>query len=179
VRSRGALNGGLFSGRWRSSGVGVLHLDGGVGGGSIFGVVGDVEAFDKHSGEIVDVFAGFLAALFQEKELAEVTEGGGAARGDAVSSQGAENGGEGGVNLVLGGRIAGERFEVDVFVALGRLGLTGFLELAVGAAEAVELADGREAAVAAIGIGKLAKVEVSAGSFRSHGQSIFLFYISV
>ena len=73
-----------------SQGVGVLRLGGLVGGRDGFWIVGEVETFGEEAREIVDVIAIFLAALLQKKKLAEIAEGGGAARGNTVGGQGAE-----------------------------------------------------------------------------------------
>jgi len=109
-------------------------------------------------GEVVGVLAGLLAAFGEEEELGEVAESGGAAGGDAVGGQGAEDAGHGAVNVVFGGRIVLEEadFEEEVFVVLG--GGAGFEDGAVGAAVAVEGRDGGHAAAASIGKNKVAKV---------------------
>lgn len=149
------------------------------GGGAVFGVISVFDGFDKGAGEIAEVFAVLLAALFHEEQLAEIAESGGAAVGDTVGCQGAEDHGKRGVNFSLGRWIVGEGLQVDVIIVLRGRGLAGFLELAVRATEAVKLADGRKAAVAAIGIFKLAKVEVGIGAFRSHAISVLYMYILV
>lgn len=137
-----------------------------------FGVVGDVEGFDQDAGEVVEIFAIFAsAALLQHEELAEIAEGGGAARGDAVLAEGAEDLGEGGANFLLGGRIGGEDGEGggDVLIVLGGRALLEFLELAVGAAEAVEAGSDGEATVAAVGVFKFTEVVGRFGAFDGHG----------
>jgi len=156
-----------------------LRLGSGRSGGTVFGVVGVLNSFDKSAGEIAEIFAILFAGLLHKEELAEVAEGGGAAVGDAVRGKGAEDDGESGVHLGLRGRIIGERFQVNVVVVLGGGRLPGFLELAMGAAEAIKFTHGRETAVAAIGVFKQAKVEVGVRTFRSHGASLLLRYIVV
>lgn len=54
-------------------------------------------------GEVVGFLAGLLAALGGEQELGEVTEGGGAAAGDAVGGEGAEDAGHRAVHVVSEG----------------------------------------------------------------------------
>jgi len=109
-------------------------------------------------GEVIGILAGLLAAFGGEEELGEVAEGGGAACGDAVSGEGAEDAGHGAVNVVFGGGILLEEadFLQEVFVVLS--GRAAFEDGAVGAAVAVEGRDGGHAAAASIGELKLAKV---------------------
>jgi hypothetical protein len=149
------------------------------GDGAVFGVISVFDGFDKGAGEIAEVFTVLLTALFHEEQLAEITEGGGAAVGDAVGCQGAEDHGKRGVNFSLRRWIVGEGLQIDVIVVLCGRGLAGFFELAVRATEAVKLADGKKVAVAAIGVFKLAKVEVGIGAFRRHAVSLLYMYILV
>lgn len=166
------LRGGRRSFAGEGGGVGIgagragEGLDCGVDRVVVFGVVGKVEDFDDHVREIVGVLACLLAAFAGEEELGEVAESGGATRGDPVGDEGAKDLGEGGVDFVLGGRIAGEGSYVagEIFVLLGGGGAAG--HFGVSAAVAVERSDSGKRAAGAVGIFKLAKVEGIA--VRSH-----------
>ena len=126
---------------------------------AVFRVVGQVEGLEEGVGEVIGVLAGLLAAFGGEEELGEVAESGGAAGGDAVGGEGAEDARHGAMNVIFGGRIVLEEadFEEEVIVVLG--GRAAFEDGAVGAAVAVEGRDGGHAAAAAVGENKVAKVE--------------------
>lgn len=135
----------------------------GVGGGSRARerrTIGDAE---KGGGDVTHFvqFAfgeqvGFFAGLGEEDELAEVAEGGGAARGDAIGAEGLEDAFQGAMHIEtgIGAGEEGAEFGGEIFLGAGLAAVAG----AVEAAEAFEGQDAGHGTVASIGELELAEV---------------------
>lgn len=111
---------------------------------------------------------GFFAGLGKEDELAEVAEGGGTSRGDAIGGKGLEDALEGAMHVEAGiraGKVDTE-FGGEIFFD----GSAAAMELGMGAAKVA--VGGRHAALASIGKFKMAEVVRVVLSSHGHEERI-------
>lgn len=138
------------------------------GGGAVGGA-------EKRGGDIAHLveFAfgkrvGLFAGLGKEDELAEVAEGSGAARGDAVGGKGFEDALEGAMHVEAG--IRAGKIDTEFGGKIFFDGSAAAVELGVGAAEIA--VGGGHGALASIRKFKMAKVARIVLSSHGHGERI-------
>jgi hypothetical protein len=112
----------------------------------------------------------FGSGLGDEDELAEVTESGRAARGDAIGSEGFEDALEGTANIEggFGAKEALVQFGGEILVDGG----AAAVECGMGTAEAFETGDGGSGALTSIGEGEVAEAGIEGLVLRRHPGSV-------
>lgn len=151
-------------GGWRGVRGGIGGGSGGTGEGSGFGSDGEVVEDLGEGGGHAEGFAVLANGGLEHHELAEVAEGGSAARGDFADGQGAEDDGEGALHFGFGGWIVLEGIKEKGFVEFFGGAVAEFFEVAMGTAKALGFVVACDGLGAAAAVGELIFAEVPEGA---------------